>query len=69
MANVVLSAQHYLECENCEENPAIFMCKTCPGHLCENCKTEHEMKKNDQKPRYYILKIKQRRLSGSSLLF
>lgn len=45
MENVVLSAQHYLGCENCEENPAIFMCKTCPGHLCENCKTEHEMKK------------------------
>lgn len=39
------SAQHYLECENCEENPAMFLCKTCPGHLCENCRSEHEQKK------------------------
>lgn len=39
------SAQHYLECENCEENPAMFLCKTCPGHLCENCRSEHEHKK------------------------
>lgn len=29
----------------CEENPAKFLCKTCPGHLCENCKTEHKKKK------------------------
>ncbi|XP_062601242.1 E3 ubiquitin-protein ligase TRIM71-like [Saccostrea cucullata] len=38
-------AQHFLECENCEENPAQFLCKTCPGHLCETCKTDHETKK------------------------
>lgn len=49
MANVVLSAQHYLECENCEENPAKFVCKTCPGHLCENCKSEHVKKKIGKK--------------------
>lgn len=45
MANITLSAQHYLECENCEEHPAKFVCKTCPGHLCEHCKSEHERKK------------------------
>lgn len=56
MENVVLSAQHYLECENCEVNPAIFLCKTCPGHLCENCKTEHEMKKMTK--RHDIISLK-----------
>lgn len=45
MAKKSLSAQHYLECDNCEENPSKFLCKTCPGHLCENCKNEHEKKK------------------------
>lgn len=39
------SAQHYLECDNCEENPAKFLCKTCVGHLCEQCKRKHDMKK------------------------
>ncbi|XP_061180627.1 E3 ubiquitin-protein ligase TRIM45-like [Saccostrea echinata] len=38
-------AQHFAECENCEENPAQFLCKTCPGHLCETCKREHETRK------------------------
>lgn len=32
-------------CDNCEEEPAEFLCKTCPGHLCQNCKSEHEKKK------------------------
>lgn len=45
MAKKISSAQHFLECDNCEEHPAKFLCKTCPGHLCENCKTEHEKKK------------------------
>ncbi|XP_061190796.1 E3 ubiquitin-protein ligase TRIM71-like [Saccostrea echinata] len=45
MATPISSAQHYVECENCEENPAQFLCKTCPGHLCETCKTEHETRK------------------------
>lgn len=45
MAKKLSSAQHFLECDNCEENPAKFLCKTCPGHLCEKCKTEHEKKK------------------------
>lgn len=45
MAKKSTAAQHFLECDNCEENPAKFLCKTCPGHLCENCKTEHEKKK------------------------
>uniref|UniRef100_A0A8W8NTB2 B box-type domain-containing protein n=1 Tax=Magallana gigas TaxID=29159 RepID=A0A8W8NTB2_MAGGI len=45
MAKKSTAAQHFLECDNCEERPAKFLCKTCPGHLCENCKTEHEKKK------------------------
>lgn len=45
MGNGVLSAQHYVECEHCEENPATFVCKACPGYLCENCKGDHERKK------------------------
>lgn len=45
MAKASLSAQHYLECDNCEENPAKFLCKTCTGHLCEACKSKHERKK------------------------
>lgn len=45
MASSFGSPQHYIECDNCEENPAKYICKTCPGHLCENCKTEHENRK------------------------
>lgn len=45
MAKKSLSAQHFLECDNCEENPSKFLCKTCPGHLCEHCKNDHEKKK------------------------
>lgn len=45
MAKASLSAQHFLECDNCEENPAQFLCKTCTGHLCEPCKSKHESKK------------------------
>ena len=45
MAASLGSAQHYIECDNCEENPAEYICKTCPGNLCENCKTEHENRK------------------------
>ncbi|XP_062582649.1 E3 ubiquitin-protein ligase TRIM45-like [Saccostrea cucullata] len=45
MATAISSAQHYVECEHCEENPAQFLCKTCPGHLCESCKAEHEKRK------------------------
>ncbi|XP_062582648.1 E3 ubiquitin-protein ligase Trim36-like [Saccostrea cucullata] len=45
MATARSFAQHFIECENCEENPAQFLCKTCVGHLCEICKTEHESRK------------------------
>lgn len=45
MAKTSTSAQHYLECDNCEENPAKFLCKMCAGHLCEQCKSKHERKK------------------------
>lgn len=45
MAKATTSAQHFLECENCEENPATFHCKTCSGHLCEPCKMKHNMTK------------------------
>lgn len=39
------SAQHFLECDNCEEKPAKFHCKTCAGHLCQSCKSIHEERK------------------------
>lgn len=45
MANAKTSAQHYLECEDCEERPSIFLCKTCSGHLCKTCRNDHERKK------------------------
>lgn len=48
MATANVTAQHFVECDSCEENPANFLCKTCPGHLCETCKTEHEKKRMSQ---------------------
>lgn len=45
MARGPASFQHYLECDNCEENSAKFICKTCAGNLCEPCKNKHEKKK------------------------
>lgn len=45
MAKASASAQHYLECDECEENPAKFLCKTCEGHLCELRKIKHEKRK------------------------
>ena len=38
-------AEHYVQCDNCDENPAQNVCKSCPGHLCDECKTEHERRK------------------------
>lgn len=48
MATANVTAQHFVECDSCEENPANFLCITCPGHLCETCKTEHEKKRMSQ---------------------
>lgn len=45
MAKKSTPAQHFLQCDNCDENPAKFLCKICPGHLCSACKCEHERKK------------------------
>ena len=45
MAAYSSRAQHFVECDQCEENPAKFVCKTCPGNLCDKCKTEHENRK------------------------
>lgn len=45
MARTSSFAQHYLECDSCEENPAQYFCKMCAGHLCEPCKCEHGKKK------------------------
>lgn len=42
MTSSLTTAQHFLECEKCTEKPAIFICKTCPANLCEECKTDHE---------------------------
>ncbi|XP_078329970.1 E3 ubiquitin-protein ligase TRIM45-like isoform X2 [Crassostrea virginica] len=38
-------AQHFVECDECEDDPAIFFCKTCPGNLCEKCKSKHKIRK------------------------
>lgn len=50
MANAKTSAQHYLECKDCEERPSKFLCKTCSGHLCETCRNDHERKKLTRGP-------------------
>ena len=36
-----IRGQHYVECDNCETEPAQFHCLTCQGHLCEECKETH----------------------------
>lgn len=38
-------ASSSVKCDNCEKNPAKFLCKTCTGHLCEPCKSKHVRKK------------------------
>nr|XP_022312558.1 tripartite motif-containing protein 45-like isoform X1 [Crassostrea virginica] len=45
MAAKTYSAQHFVECDQCEENPAQYFCKTCPGQLCKECKTDHKNRK------------------------
>lgn len=45
MAAELVQAQHFVECDECENNPAKFVCKTCPGNLCDKCKTEHGNRK------------------------
>ena len=45
MAAELVQAQHFVECDECEKNPAKFVCKTCPGNLCDKCKTEHGNRK------------------------
>lgn len=57
MAVSVSSAQHYLECGQCEEYPAKFVCKTCRGNLCKKCKTEHENRQITKNHVIYQLKI------------
>lgn len=42
----LLCAQHYLECDSCEKNPAKFLCNTCPCHLCKNCKSMHNLNRS-----------------------
>lgn len=59
MANADTSAQHYFECEDCEERPSKFLCKTCSGHLCETCRKEHGIKKTNSWPRGSSFDIKQ----------
>lgn len=36
---------HSLECDNCEKGAAHYHCKTCHGHLCKDCKMNHESKR------------------------
>lgn len=45
MAEASMSAQHYVGCDNCEENPAKFLCKACEGRLCEHVKSIMKRKK------------------------
>lgn len=42
------AGQHFVECDNCETEAAQFFCKSCQGHLCENCKKAHESKRLTQ---------------------
>lgn len=37
-----------MECDNCETKPAQFHCKTCQGHLCDDCRKIHETKRLTQ---------------------
>lgn len=39
------AAQHFIECDFCENQPEKFLCKTCPGHLFDPCASEHEKKR------------------------
>lgn len=45
MTKASLTAQHFLQCEDCKENPATFVWKVCKGNLCELCRINH-VKKN-----------------------
>ena len=45
MVAELVQAQHFVECDKCEKNTAKFVCKTCPGNLCDKCKTEHGNRK------------------------
>lgn len=42
MAKKFSAAQHFIVCYVCKNQPAQFICKTCPGHLCDTCASEHE---------------------------
>lgn len=36
-------SHNYIKCEQCREDPANFVCKTCVMyHLCEECKKDHD---------------------------
>ncbi|XP_062580670.1 E3 ubiquitin-protein ligase TRIM36-like [Saccostrea cucullata] len=67
MATASTFAQHFIECENCEENPAQYFCKTCPGHLCEECKTDHAKKKISQN--HDIFHLTSEKGEGMELLY
>lgn len=45
MTETFSAAQHFIECDFCENQPAKFLCKTCPGHLFDPCASEHEKKR------------------------
>ncbi|XP_062602026.1 E3 ubiquitin-protein ligase TRIM71-like [Saccostrea cucullata] len=38
-------AQHCLECDNCEVRAAQYLCKSCQGRLCKDCKLEHKQRR------------------------
>lgn len=41
----MVDMEHTINCDNCEKSAATFVCKSCQGHLCDKCKTEHQTKK------------------------
>ena len=34
---------NYVKCEQCREDPANFVCKTCVTYLCEECSEDHDL--------------------------
>ncbi|XP_062605056.1 tripartite motif-containing protein 3-like [Saccostrea cucullata] len=48
MADERSFAQHFIQCDECEEEPAKQYCKNCKGNLCTICTMRHQEKKLTQ---------------------
>ncbi|XP_078329992.1 E3 ubiquitin-protein ligase TRIM33-like isoform X2 [Crassostrea virginica] len=64
MAEASTPAQHCIECDDCERNSAQFVCKTCSGYLCEECKIHHESRKLTRHHEITQLKTEKEELLG-----